>query len=1366
MRKSTSSFCGLQISRCLFVFFLSFCLVLGLLPNFAFAGVSISNVGTISVNDDVAPSDAEANDDLIFEKSDTCSSNKEQNDSSSKDNFEDINDGEDNVSSADSDQSTFCDEQNVNIADNAIESQATNALTPASRFDTAFGSEVNHHQLVLLVRFAGDKTGDGSTGFNEGFDYDSEFRTQWEYFIDQLNGRNATVQASRSFYEYISKISNNKIQVVSEFPQTDTNTGKVAYLDLPKTRSEYNNHASIVSDAVSVFNASYPSYDASKDDGDKDSYIDNVLVVPVLSTAPVSQEDPCWPRQAGLYGQGVSIGTGSAKKNVGSYTLIGTTNVESVGTVAHEFLHTLGAKDLYRANSTSEPVGLWDIMAKNYPTRFQWPLAITREDIGWSTTASTVSNLNAQDNPDGTKSATYTLYAPESNKQQSLKIKTPFSNSEYFMVEYRQKGEHYYGSLDNLLDGSGLIAYRVNPSYKGVGNRDSKDYVYVFRPGETNTTEAFRGDGGGEIEKAYISANTGSARASMGNSDFSKGLTDGALTYSNGQNSGLVISAMSQTEDSITFKITYPDYAAAGAWQEAVDNSGKSPLPQNNVLNTSSVSGLLDGKTVTYVLSQTGTFQNANTTVHCFDGVNWRNLNSPASGLSANASLYYLNNVLYVLSTKTERSSNQVCLHSYQNGQWVQIASVGLGSSYSNYLTMGSVGNNLYVAVDKDSKQIQLYKLNLSGKNLEAQGNPLTASNVARMSLGELNGDPALVFGDMDAKSSSTKVALWRNNAWNTNTLASECAQICKFIQGNSKTDAESDQGAIIVALFNGKTTLFEVDEKGSFLGSHALNMSGVTDVSAVRDFDNLYIAVASSSGTSTQTAIVYSANVDSLSKWEQLGSNVVAPSGIVSLSCSNSDIYCLSSDFNSVTLRKYAALETGNPDNPTVIALPKAQSGLVYNGSDQIGVKENRAYTLTGVYRATKAGSYTAFVTPKEGYQWNAQGDKSTKSMSWSIGRASLSSASISGVNASYTFNNSNISPNPVVKIGSTTLVKDRDYTVAYKNNRNVGTATLTITGIGNYTGSKSVNYKIVAPTANLYYQAHVSNIGWQNEVSAGKTAGTEGRNLQVEAFKLRLASSYSGNIQVQAHVRNIGWQNWVNSGAVSGTTGRALAIEALRIRLTGDVSNYFDVYYRTHCQNVGWTGWAKNGESSGTAGYAYHMEAVQIQLVPKGGAAPGSTNNAFIQARLLYQAHVSNIGWQSSVRDGATAGTTGRALQVEAFKVQLQNQPYSGSIQVKSHVKNIGWQNWVNSGVVSGTTGRNLWIEALQIRLTGEMANKYDIYYRTHCANVGWTGWAKNGESCGTAGFAYRMEAAQIKLVPKGAAAPGSTANHFYQR
>ena len=37
------------------------------------------------------------------------------------------------------------------------------------------------------------------------------------------------------------------------------------------------------------------------------------------------------------------------------------------------------------------------------------------------------------------------------------------------------------------------------------------------------------------------------------------------------------------------------------------------------------------------------------------------------------------------------------------------------------------------------------------------------------------------------------------------------------------------------------------------------------------------------------------------------------------------------------------------------------------------------------------------------------------------------------------------------------------------------------------------------------------------------------------------------------------------------------------------------------------------------------------------------------------------------------------------------------------------------------------------IQIRLTGEAAEKYDIYYRVHCQDDGWLGWAKNGEKAG---------------------------------
>lgn len=51
---------------------------------------------------------------------------------------------------------------------------------------------------------------------------------------------------------------------------------------------------------------------------------------------------------------------------------------------------------------------------------------------------------------------------------------------------------------------------------------------------------------------------------------------------------------------------------------------------------------------------------------------------------------------------------------------------------------------------------------------------------------------------------------------------------------------------------------------------------------------------------------------------------------------------------------------------------------------------------------------------------------------------------------------------PKVTVKYGETELVKDQDYTVAYKNNKNAGKATVTLTGKGNYKGTKTVSFTI----------------------------------------------------------------------------------------------------------------------------------------------------------------------------------------------------------------------------------------------------------------------------------------------------------------
>jgi hypothetical protein len=52
---------------------------------------------------------------------------------------------------------------------------------------------------------------------------------------------------------------------------------------------------------------------------------------------------------------------------------------------------------------------------------------------------------------------------------------------------------------------------------------------------------------------------------------------------------------------------------------------------------------------------------------------------------------------------------------------------------------------------------------------------------------------------------------------------------------------------------------------------------------------------------------------------------------------------------------------------------------------------------------------------------------------------------------------------PKPVVTIGAKTLAEGTDYTLSYGNNKNIGAATLTITGKGAYNGAKAVTFKII---------------------------------------------------------------------------------------------------------------------------------------------------------------------------------------------------------------------------------------------------------------------------------------------------------------
>ena len=115
--------------------------------------------------------------------------------------------------------------------------------------------------------------------------------------------------------------------------------------------------------------------------------------------------------------------------------------------------------------------------------------------------------------------------------------------------------------------------------------------------------------------------------------------------------------------------------------------------------------------------------------------------------------------------------------------------------------------------------------------------------------------------------------------------------------------------------------------------------------------------------------------------------------------------------------------------------------------------LKLGRDYTLS--YEANKnAGKATVVVKGKGNYTGQ-------KRSTFTIKRASLTGATVSKV-AGKTYTGKQIKPKPVVRLGSRKLKLGRDYTLSYKKNTDVGTATAIVVGSGNYKGKQTLKFVI----------------------------------------------------------------------------------------------------------------------------------------------------------------------------------------------------------------------------------------------------------------------------------------------------------------
>ena len=136
-----------------------------------------------------------------------------------------------------------------------------------------------------------------------------------------------------------------------------------------------------------------------------------------------------------------------------------------------------------------------------------------------------------------------------------------------------------------------------------------------------------------------------------------------------------------------------------------------------------------------------------------------------------------------------------------------------------------------------------------------------------------------------------------------------------------------------------------------------------------------------------------------------------------------------------------------GKVKKPTV-TVTDAEGKVLKDGTD---------YTVTYPSGRKNAGTYKVTVTMKGNYT-------GTKTLTFKINPVDVSKCKLSLSNTTYTYNGKVKKPGvTVTNADGVKLVNGTDYTVTYPSGRkNVGTYKVTVTMKGNYTGTKTLQFKV----------------------------------------------------------------------------------------------------------------------------------------------------------------------------------------------------------------------------------------------------------------------------------------------------------------
>ena len=212
-----------------------------------------------------------------------------------------------------------------------------------------------------------------------------------------------------------------------------------------------------------------------------------------------------------------------------------------------------------------------------------------------------------------------------------------------------------------------------------------------------------------------------------------------------------------------------------------------------------------------------------------------------------------------------------------------------------------------------------------------------------------------------------------------------------------------------------------------------------------------------------------------------------------------------------------------------TITTAPAAKTGLTFNGTEQVLVNAGSGitggtlqYKLDGgsynaeLPKATNAGSYTVYYKVKGNNTTHS--DSSEQSFTVTIAPKTVTAA-VSVEPTSYTYTGKAIVPTTVTVKDGTTVIPASEYTVAYTDNINVGTATVTVTDRagGNYVVSGTATFTITKAELS---GVTVSLKGWTygDTAKTPTVSGNLGGGNVTYQYKADNASTYTSTVPTNA--------------------------------------------------------------------------------------------------------------------------------------------------------------------------------------------------------------------------------------------------------